>query len=106
MRRRRTCPDCDGRLQRIRLIDKSPQGGARLVYSSLDAEPSSWTGAFPMVGAVAGLVCQGCGRVLLYAIDYEERRQRRRERETLEEQARGRLTLEGDASGGLTEPEG
>lgn len=66
----RRCQDCDGELKDIRLIDQGFRLGTGkiegdLQYSGAGAKPS-WTGRFPMEGRIAALMCQDCGRVILF----------------------------------------
>ncbi len=68
--RRTTCPDCDSKLTDIQIIDNDgPHGQAILEYTVGEAQPSMWTGRFPIAGKVNAMMCDQCGRVLLYASD-------------------------------------
>ncbi len=62
------CPDCNRPMTGIRLIDKaySPKHTV-LEYTATDAEREVWFGRFPIAGQIGGLMCEECGRVLLYA---------------------------------------
>jgi hypothetical protein len=64
---RTTCPDCDGPLRAIRLIDHADRHDQfQQEYAAGDAKRGFWLG-FPIEGTVAALVCEDCGRILLYA---------------------------------------
>ena len=65
----RTCPDCNGPMTGIRLIDKyfDPPQHTTLDYSAADAKRGIWRGRFPIEGQIEGFMCEECGRVLLYA---------------------------------------
>ena len=70
MTQRQPCPDCGGSLHGIRLIDKTGQASvhAPLEYALLDAERGFWLGRYPVQGQVAAMMCNKCGRILLYGI--------------------------------------
>jgi hypothetical protein len=70
---KRECPECHGPMYRIRLIDKTHhQAHAELEYTVLEAQRSFWMGQFPVEGQVAALMCDRCGRLLLYGAPYGE----------------------------------
>lgn len=67
------CPDCREPLQNIKLVDATHPGltltgshHVELGYAAEDATPSFFTRAIPRLGNVRGLICPGCGRILLY----------------------------------------
>jgi hypothetical protein len=62
------CPDCEGPLTPIRLIDKAyrPMHG-KMEYAAGDAKPGMWLGRYPIEGQIEGRLCGECGRILLYA---------------------------------------
>lgn len=67
------CPDCREPLQHVKLLDATQPGwnaaGAQHVelgYAAEDAKPSFFLRAIPRLGVVRGLICPGCGRILLY----------------------------------------
>jgi hypothetical protein len=65
----RECPDCAGVLEEIRLVDKTTVSGGGhfdLEYTVPEAKRSFWDQKFPVAGRVSALMCQSCGRVLLY----------------------------------------
>ena len=64
----RTCPDCDGPMHGIRLMDKTGPANAQaaLEYALPEAKRSRWHGRFPVAGTVVACMCDGCGRILLY----------------------------------------
>ena len=71
--RQRACPDCDGALEPIRLIDATTgswdgEGAAHieLSFAASDATRSFFSGKIPRLGVVKGFICTVCGRILLY----------------------------------------
>lgn len=72
-RETRVCPDCRGRLQPIRLIDKAHYGlPEQLEYTQIDAKPEFWTGLVPTEGKIEAFICLTCSRVLLYGSPRQE----------------------------------
>jgi hypothetical protein len=66
-RQTRRCPDCQGDLQPICLIDRISDGRQRdLEYTAIDVQPDLWTGALPTEGRIEPFLCTTCGRILLY----------------------------------------
>jgi hypothetical protein len=67
---RTTCPDCEGTLQPIQLLDYSGryQTPRPPEYRTEDAHQNFWTGRWTGAGRVAALACSACGRILLYAV--------------------------------------
>lgn len=70
---RRTCPDCDGVLQPIKMIDATEptldrEGGSHveLSFAAPDATRSFFLGRIPRLGVVKGFICPSCGRILFY----------------------------------------
>jgi hypothetical protein len=71
---RSNCPDCEGRLQPIKLLDATEAFGSgqeanqcvELSYAAPDATPSFFFGKIPRLGVVKGFICPSCGRILLY----------------------------------------
>ncbi len=65
----KNCPDCDREMTQIRLIDKVAHGVQHrpFEYALRDAKPGKWTDRFPIKGRIAGMMCDECGRVMLYA---------------------------------------
>ena len=72
---RSNCPDCEGRLQPIKLIDATNRFAGRgelgtqhieLSYAAPDATPSFFLDRIPRLGVVKGFICPSCGRILLY----------------------------------------
>ncbi len=64
----KTCPDCNRPMTGIRLIDKAYHPmHTTLEYTAADAKRGIWLGRFPIEGQIEGLMCDKCGRVLLYA---------------------------------------
>ena len=64
----KSCPDCQGELRTIRLIDHSGQNHSHqeLTYAQGDAERGWFFGRFEEAGKVVALMCCSCGRILLY----------------------------------------
>ncbi|MCB9873480.1 MAG: hypothetical protein H6821_04805 [Planctomycetaceae bacterium] len=67
------CPDCQGQMHPIKLLDATHPGlhltGARHVettYAAVDAPPSLFTGTIPKAGTVKARICQECGRIILH----------------------------------------
>lgn len=71
---RSKCPDCEGQLHHVRLIDKGHADGHRdLEYTVPEAKRSFWGSQYPVVGRVDAYMCNGCGRLLLYGVPYSEK---------------------------------
>lgn len=72
----RKCPDCQGEMATIILIDSTFKGGAHqpLQYAAGGAQRSGfWEGTrFPVAGVVEARMCGGCGRILLYGAPREQ----------------------------------
>jgi hypothetical protein len=72
----RKCPECQGMMKEIDIIDKTVYGSvfgglnipqqAQLEYVVPGAKRSVWTGNLPIEGKVSAVMCQACGRILLY----------------------------------------
>ena len=67
----RECPDCQGAMSPIIIMDKSPGLASRVVSGQLeyrlpDDRVSFWTGKYPTAGVVRAFFCSGCGRIALY----------------------------------------
>ncbi|MFM2303518.1 MAG: hypothetical protein RLZZ135_927 [Cyanobacteriota bacterium] len=63
----RKCPDCKGAMKEIKIIDKTyPILHASLEYAVPGSKKSFWTGMWPIEGKVDALMCETCGRILLY----------------------------------------
>ena len=67
---RSECPDCDGKLVDIQVIDRGfmdteHQG---FVYASGGVKPSFVTGSFKTAGTVEARMCESCSRVFFYAV--------------------------------------
>ena len=66
---RSTCPDCNGTLQAIKIIDHG-EGNfpTKAEYAEAAAKRSFWgLGLFPIAGGISARVCDDCGRILFYA---------------------------------------
>ena len=65
------CPECGMEMQPVKLIDATERlvdGGSRhveLAYAAPDAKASFFTKAIPALGTVKGMICPGCGRIVL-----------------------------------------
>ncbi|HIF00226.1 MAG: hypothetical protein ABGZ53_19600 [Fuerstiella sp.] len=60
---------CGGELGEIQIVDKTSPGGGghqNLEYTVPEAKRSFWTQSYPVVGEVAALMCQSCGRIALF----------------------------------------
>lgn len=70
---RTECPDCQGVLDPIRLIDATDRamgGGVshvEMTYAAQTAQQTALTGTLPSSGTVKAKLCEGCGRIFLYA---------------------------------------
>jgi hypothetical protein len=71
---RTTCPDCNGSLYNIQLLDatestRSGEGMAHveLSYAAPEAVASFFTRTIAKAGTVKAKLCNQCGRILLYA---------------------------------------
>lgn len=70
---RTQCPDCQGTLDSIRLIDATDRamgagvGHVDLAFAAPNAQTSSMTGTMPTAGVVKAKLCSSCGRIFLYA---------------------------------------
>jgi hypothetical protein len=70
------CPDCKSTMQPIKLIDATDGPGwdqegvqhIELAYAAPDAARSFFLGKIQRLGAVKGLICPECGRIILYGV--------------------------------------
>lgn len=70
---RTNCPDCDGTVHQIRLIDKGHGDTHKeWEYTYPDAKKGKFLGRYPVEGQIKAFMCQWCGRVVLYARRQEE----------------------------------
>ena len=70
------CPDCNSAMQGIKLIDATHRAvgfgdeegmqHVELGYAAADATASFFHGKIPRLGAVRGMICPECGRIVLY----------------------------------------
>lgn len=67
---RAACTDCGGALHAIQILERGHLNSLQtgLKYTLPEAKRSFWTGRFPVEGDVAALICEKCGRILLYGI--------------------------------------
>jgi hypothetical protein len=71
---RTECPDCQGTLTDIKIIDATSQAldsgisHVELAFASPLASKSSFTKTLPISGTVKAKLCSGCGRIFLYAL--------------------------------------
>ena len=64
----RHCPDCQGEMSEVRIVDKTTYGGdTSLEYTLIKAKRSLWGGDYPKAGFVRSFMCPDCGRIILYA---------------------------------------
>ena len=64
------CPECGMEMQPIKLIDATVRyadgsGHVELAYAAPDAKASFFTATIPALGKVKGMICPGCGRIVL-----------------------------------------
>ncbi|QDT48723.1 hypothetical protein Pan258_27680 [Symmachiella dynata] len=60
------CPDCDGTLKAVRLIDNDFGRQREVEYTVPDAKKDFGSSRFPIEGKVAAFLCDSCGRMLFY----------------------------------------
>lgn len=66
-RESKVCPDCQGNLEPIRILDKGHYSiPESFEYASLDAKPGFWTGYVSAEGRIEALICTSCARILFY----------------------------------------
>ncbi len=71
IKRKRECPECQGPMYRIRIIDKAhAQSHAELEYTVPEAQRSFWMGQYPMEGQAIADTWDQSGRLLLYGVPY------------------------------------
>lgn len=69
---RQECPDCQGPLQVIKIIDatgRAMESGishVELAYASPASAQSSLSGTIPVAGHVRAKLCTSCSRIYLY----------------------------------------
>jgi hypothetical protein len=68
------CPDCEGELHDIKLLDATDSsragqgtGHVELTYAAPDSTASFFTRTVAKSGTVKAKLCNQCGRILLYA---------------------------------------
>ena len=62
------CPDCSLELKPIEIIDKDgARGHAELEYRAANSVRSFWKSGYSVEGKVNSLMCDNCGRILLFA---------------------------------------
>lgn len=70
--RKRSCPDCEGSMKQIKIIDKtvsrvfSIPEQTELEYVEPGGKKNFITGEQPISGRVCVLMCNRCNRILLY----------------------------------------
>ena len=62
----RTCPDCRGSMQEIRIVDKNHTSHQELEYAAIDAKKGWFLQAYPLSGKVTSFMCQSCGGIRLF----------------------------------------
>ena len=60
------CPDCDGSMKAIRMIDQQLTQHHDMVYTVPDAKRSFWSSKFPVEGKIQATMCDSCGLIKLY----------------------------------------
>jgi hypothetical protein len=80
MKEAKSCPDCGELLRRIKLLDATNPGydsegiqHTQLAYAAVEAEPSLFLRKVSREGLVSAVICEGCGRILLYGKTENER---------------------------------
>jgi hypothetical protein len=73
----RTCPECQGSMSPIIIMDKQPgvtrySAAGALEYRLPDDRISFWTGKYPTAGSVRAFMCGGCGRITLYGAETQQ----------------------------------
>ncbi|MCA9176098.1 MAG: hypothetical protein KDB14_16545 [Planctomycetales bacterium] len=69
---RTNCPDCEGRLEPVMIIDATDRGmgggvgHVELSYAPSNSVASSITQTITSAGQVKAMMCVECGRILLY----------------------------------------
>ncbi len=68
------CPDCQGQLVNIKLLDATDAsragegvGHVELTYAAPDAAATVFTRSVTKAGVVKAKLCNQCGRIFLYA---------------------------------------
>lgn len=65
----RTCPDCQGGMYRIDILDKGEKGGVADLEFNLPGD-KSFFGSPKRSGVIVAFMCEKCGRVVLYGASY------------------------------------
>lgn len=60
------CPECEGPMEAIRLVDKGHNGHEPVEFADIESQRSGWTWKFPTIGEVHAWMCVDCGRIVLY----------------------------------------
>jgi len=60
------CPDCDGTMKPVKLIDKALNTHEDVEYTVPDAKRGLGSSQFPIEGKVAAFMCDSCERMPLY----------------------------------------
>ena len=67
MKPRNTCPDCNGAMGPIQLLDHREKRVAEEPhYAAADAKPSRFWKQFRIAGTVRAFMCADCGLIRLY----------------------------------------
>jgi hypothetical protein len=71
---RTTCPDCEGDLVNIKILDATEStrsgegvGHVELAYAAPESSASFFTRSVTKSGTVKAKLCNQCGRIFLYA---------------------------------------
>ena len=68
----KSCPDCQGELQNINIIDATDRGmgggvgHVEMAYAVPSSTASNLTRTIPKEGIVKGKICKDCSRIFLY----------------------------------------
>lgn len=70
----RKCPDCRGDMYQIQIVDKSGKDGHSFLEYTVDPNQAGhWRGKFHIKGQVLSVMCDRCGRIILYGAAYEKK---------------------------------
>ena len=62
----RKCPECEGTMSPVVVMDRNYKSVAQLAYRQLDDKISFWTGQYATAGPVLSYMCSNCGRIALF----------------------------------------
>ncbi len=62
----RACPDCDGSMKAIKMIDQQLVVHSEMVYAVAEAKRSTWSSKYPVEGTIQACMCDSCGLIKLH----------------------------------------